>query len=303
MRQRHPDPFRLVLLAAAAAVGLAMPADAGPHLDRITAEGRINIGVRIDTPPFAYVEDGQPRGFVTELCGMMAGAILTTSTLEGLNAHVVTVSAEDRFDRLISGEIDLLCGATTVTLSRREQMSFTLPIFATGIGGLVSADASPLLREVLITGGPAAFSANAIREALAGKKLGVRAGTTAEDWLVRDVMRQAEDAEIVRLDDHHEGVDRVAEGAVDVYFADRAILAGILTDDPELERFELSEGTYTYEPYALAIPRGDEELRLVMDRALSHLYRSGAIFEVYERHFGPPGPDEQIFYGLNALPE
>src|SRR5208337_1302603 len=40
------------------------------------------------------------------------------------------------------------------------------------------------------------------------------------------------------------------------------------------------------EPYALALPRGDSDFRLAVDRALSHIYRSGEIVAVFQRTFG-----------------
>lgn len=294
-----------LLPIASLTIGLfaATPAVGGEVLDRILEREAINIGIRTDTPPFAYLEDDVPRGFTAELCGMMVGAILLTSDLEALDAVVMPVTAENRFDKLAEGEIDVLCGATTVTLSRRETMSFTVPTFSTGVGAMVSSDAPDLLKEVLITGGPASLSANAIREALQGKRLGVRAGTTAEDWLTTEIMPKVEGVTLVPLDDHEEGIAGVGEGNLDVYFADKAILKGMVREATDGDRYEVSRATYTFEPYALAIPRGDEELRLVLDRALSHLYRTGAIFQIYERHFGKPRAAELIFYGANALPE
>ncbi|MEM6421560.1 MAG: amino acid ABC transporter substrate-binding protein [Pseudomonadota bacterium] len=293
------------ILAAALCLGLSspLPAAAGEVLDRIIERGTIKVGLRTDTPPFAFIEDGEPRGFTAELCGMMAGAVLLTSDLEALDAEVSKVTAENRFEKLTNGEIDVLCGATTVTLSRRETMSFTLPIFSTGVGAMLSADAPALMKEVLIDGGPASRSANAIREVLKDQRLGVRAGTTAEDWMKAEIIPNVEGVTMVAVDDHEEGIGGVGDGTLDVYFADKAILTGILQSAPDGERFLVSRATYTFEPYALAIPRGDEDLRLVLDRALSHLYRTGAIFKIYERHFGKPRAAELIFYGANALPE
>ncbi|MEO1775420.1 MAG: amino acid ABC transporter substrate-binding protein [Pseudomonadota bacterium] len=292
----------LLPLAALALGGMTAPAAAGPVYDRVVERGVLNIGIRTDTPPFAYVQDGAPRGFTAELCGMMAGAILATSDLEVLDAKVIPVTAENRFDALKSGEIDLLCGATTANLTRRETMSFTIPTFSTGIGALVAADAPALLLE-LINGGPAALSANATREGLKGKTLGFQTGTTAETWVAEKVMPQLEGAVLMPVDNHVKGIESVADGTIDLYFADKAILSGLLRGLDNAEGFAVSRATFTSEPYALAIPRGDEDLRLVMDRALSHIYRSGAIYRLYERYFGKPGTIERVFYSAVALPE
>ncbi|MEL6338263.1 MAG: transporter substrate-binding domain-containing protein, partial [Pseudomonadota bacterium] len=166
-------------------------------------------------------------------------------------------------------------------LTRRETMSFTIPTFSTGIGALVAADAPALLLE-LINGGPAALSANATREGMKGKTLGFQTGTTAETWVAEKVMPQLEGAVLMPVDNHVKGIESVADGTIDLYFADKAILSGLLRGLDNAEGFAVSRATFTSEPYALAIPRGDEDLRLVMDRALSHIYRSGAIYRLYE---------------------
>lgn len=295
-----------ILAALAAALLLTAPitaARAGEVLDRIVERKTIRFGYRTDAPPFSFSADGRAQGFSTDLCGVMAGAIMVTSDLREITGTFRAVDTASRFDALTSGEIDVLCGATTATLMRRETMSFTIPIFATGVGTVVSADAPDLMQEVLIDGGPAALSGAAIREALGGKRLGVRASTTAEDWLRQSAIAKIEGVEIVAVDDHAEGLAGVAEGNLEAYFADRAILAGVLARAADADRFALSRNTFTFEPYALAIPRGDEELRLVLDRALSHVYRSGAIFSIFERHFGKAGANEILFYGITALPE
>jgi ABC-type amino acid transport substrate-binding protein len=65
----------------------------------------------------------------------------------------------------------------------------------------------------------------------------------------------------------------------------------------------ISRRAFTHEPYALALPRGDEGFRLIVDRALSHLYRTGAILNLFERHFGRPDASVKLFYLVSALPE
>ena len=51
------------------------------------------------------------------------------------------------------------------------------------------------------------------------------------------------------------------------------------------------------------LPREDEDFRLIIDRALSHLYRTGAILKLFERHFGQPDASVKLFYLMSALPE
>jgi len=59
------------------------------------------------------------------------------------------------------------------------------------------------------------------------------------------------------------------------------------------------------EPYALMMRR-DPVFRLAVNRALSRIYRSPAIVEVYNAWFGvlgAPGPLLAAMYYLNTTPE
>lgn len=291
------------LAALLAPLLIAAPAQAGPALDKIVADKTVRLGVRTDAPPFSSVTDGKPQGFSVDLCLLMAEAIVATSKIEGMRGKLVSVDTADRFDALVNGEIDVLCGATTATLGRRETVSFTIPTFATGVGAVVRSDASDLVKEVLVTSGPAALSKAAISEALGGKVMGVRANTTANEWLNDGALSKIEGVTVEPFADHADGLKAVSEGRIAAYFADRAILAGLVRKSDEKADLLLSSAQFTHEPYALALPRGDEELRLVLDRALSYLYRKGAIYLIYEKHFGKPNAQAAMFYTMTALPE
>ncbi len=69
----------------------------------------------------------------------------------------------------------------------------------------------------------------------------------------------------------------------------------------------MAANTYlSMEPYALAMRRGDEDFRLAVDRALSQIYRSGAIVPIFNKTFGDKARPSQILqtlFSVSALPE
>ena len=72
------------------------------------------------------------------------------------------------------------------------------------------------------------------------------------------------------------------------------------------DRLRVSDKILSFEPYALALPRGDEEFRLVVDRTLAGLSRSGEVSKLFETAFGPgatPSDLVRALWILNALPE
>ncbi|UUX51875.1 amino acid ABC transporter substrate-binding protein [Nisaea acidiphila] len=290
------------LLALLAIAGTASRADAGAVLDKIMMAKTISLGVRTDAPPFAVKEGSTLKGFSVDLCGLIANVVVDALGVAELKGRVVQVDASNRFEKLASGDIDVLCGATTITLARREKVAFSIPTFITGVGVAVRKDAPDLLKEVLLTNSPANASRTVVASALQGRTFAVREGTTSEAWLSRSPIAGIEGVKIETVASHDEGMGRLSAGTVDAYFADRAILAGLIRKR-ELGQFEFSQKSYTLEPYALAIRRGDEDFRLLIDRALSKLYRSGQIFDVFEAHFGKPSQEVRFFYGAVSQPD
>ena len=296
---------RLALLIALAGFGAATltTAEAGERMDKILSSKNLKLGYRSDAPPFSSEKDGKAGGFSVALCVEIGKQMKALLGLDDFSARLVAVDTTDRFDAIARGDADLLCGATTATLSRRNMVSFSIPTFSTGVGAVVSTSAPDLLKEVLITNSAAAFSAAATTEALKGKAIGVRTGTTAADWLESGKVAQMTGKDIKEIKDHADGIQMVADGKLDAYFADSAILIGNIVQAGTQDKLIVSKKSFTNEPYAIALPRGDEELRLAVDTALSRIYRSGRIYEIVAQFFGKPTQEMAFFYNSIALPE
>ena len=279
---------RCAILVAAILSLVATGAAAGT-LDRIRDKGVIKIGFREDAPPFSYRNSiGEPAGYSVSLCRAVASRLKQHLKREKLSVDYVPVTAENRFQAVKDGKVDLLCGAATATLARREIVDFSLPVFVDG--------ASVLLRE----DGPENFGD------LDGQKVGVRAGTTTEEALRNTVEDLAIKVETIAVKDHKDGVAKLLKGDIAAYFADRAILYFLMQGSGATDKLFLSDQQFTYEPYALALQKGDSEFRLAVDRALSRIYRSGEISAIFTAAFGPgaePTDELSALYRISALPE
>jgi ABC-type amino acid transport substrate-binding protein len=279
--------LRALSFAATAVLGLGS-AGAGT-LDTVRQDKALRIAYREDAPPFSFTDDaGLPAGFTIDLCRSIAKHIGEQLNINDLKINYVLVTAENRFDAIENGKADLLCEPTSETLSRREQVDFSIPTFVDGASLLVSGD------------GPGDFSG------LSGKKIGVLAGTTTEQSL-RDTLSRANiNAEIAPAKSHEEGLAMLDKGEIVAYFGDRAILAYLATKSTDASKLRLADNYFSLEPYALALPHGDEDFRLAVDRALSHIYRSGEIAVVFAHTFGAemqPSDTLKTLYSVSALPD
>ena len=278
---------KLVAAWAAGFVLIASQAQADV-LARLSQGEPLKIGFREDAAPFSYRNDlGNPVGFSIELCGVVVRDLKKELSLPDLLVEFIPVGAETRFAALQDGTIDLLCGATTATLSRRELVDFSIPTFIDG--------ASVLYRK----GGPADF------ESLSGHKVGVRGGTTTEAALQEALAKLSVAAEVVSVSDHTDGLAMLESDELAAYFADQCILLVLLLQSGAPVELWLSGRFFTREPYALALPRGDTDFRLFVDRSLSRLYRGGKMGDLFTRSFGMAKPSQLVesLYLISALPE
>ena len=107
----------------------------------------------------------------------------------------------------------------------------------------------------------------------------------------------------VFVNTHEEGLANLAEGDVDAYFNDQAILLAMIARSEDPTAFDLTERLFTYEPYAIGLPRGDEDFRLLVDRSVSQQLRSGHALSLFAQHVGRPDRAVRAFFMLSALPE
>jgi polar amino acid transport system substrate-binding protein/glutamate/aspartate transport system substrate-binding protein len=275
--------FVFVTVAAAA---LTLSAGAGT-LDAVKEAKTIRLAVRDDAPPFSYKDKtSQPAGFMVDLCRAVVKHLTDELSLGEVKIVYVAVTAADRFDAIQGGKADLLCEPTSETLSRRGRVDFSIPTFVDGASIMARSD------------GPSDFGE------LAGKKIGVLAGTTTEQSLRAALETTGLKAEVVLARTHEEGIKMLDAGDIAVYFADRAILSYLVDLSGKPDKLRIADQYLTNEPYALALPHGDSDFRLAVDRALSHIYESEEIRNIFTSAFGaPPNETLKTLYLISALPD
>ena len=114
--------------------GTSAAAELTGTLKRIAETGQFRMGFVPDAPPMSFLNaDGKAVGYSIALCRSVAGAAKRATGLEDIEViYVPLVSMEDRLSAVENGDVDIECGATTVTLSRRERVDFSLMTFITG---------------------------------------------------------------------------------------------------------------------------------------------------------------------------
>jgi ABC-type amino acid transport substrate-binding protein len=278
----------LLLLLALTAPACAMRA-AGT-LQKVADTKTLALGYREASPPFSFVDSAQrPAGYSVDLCTRIAQEIRETLKLADLKLVWVKVTPEDRIPALVDGKIDLECGTTTSTLGRQEQVDFSHLTFVDGGSFLVKAGSGVQQLSDLV-----------------GKKVGVVPGTTTEKALREWMPKNAPSLQLVSVKEHNEGLAALESGQVDAYASERVVLIGLGVTSRNPAALALVDEYISYDPYAFMVRRGDAPFRLVVNRALSKLYRSGDVFPIYQRWFGALGRPTPLLlhlYLLHSLPD
>jgi ABC-type amino acid transport substrate-binding protein len=257
----------LVVCASQAAAG-------SPTLERIAKRGTFRIGYVPDAPPMSFRDkSGAVTGYTIDLCRTVADAVQKELALDTLTLRFIPLVAPgERLRAVQQGDIDLECAASTMTMSRRERVDFSLLTYITG-GSVLSLKDNAIVQIAQLD----------------GKRVAVIPNTTTERALRR--FRDVNDFEIrvVPIDSHADGLSKLDAGEVDAYASDRAMLIGQARQTGDAARYTLAADVFSFEPYALMLQRGDSDFRLLVDRALATLYRSARIQRLHYDWFGEQG--------------
>ena len=290
--------------ALACSVLLLGTAQAAGTLDAVKKSGKLTLGYRTDARPFSFKdESGNAAGYSIALCSKVADQLKAELKLSSLTLNWVPVALEDRFRNLADGKVDLLCGADTVTLARRKEVAFSIPIYLGGIGVLLRSDAPiGLFKAFSERPGPSGplWRGTPTEQLLLEQTFAVVGGTTSEKVLADRIGQFQLKAKVVPVKDYAAGVLAVADRKASVFFGDRPILLAAAKGRGELA---VIERRFTDEQLAIALRRGDEDFRLVVDRALSRLYGSPEFRAEYTKWFGEPDERAAAFFRSVALPE
>lgn len=283
---------RIVLLLAFsfAASGVVAQELTGT-LKKIKDSGAISLGIRETSVPFSYLDEKQNAiGYSIDLCEKVVEAVKSELKLPNLAVRRIPVVSQTRIPLVANGTVDLECGSTTNTLTRHKQAEFSHITFIGGTRLLVKAKSG--IKEV---------------EDLKGRSVSVSQGTTNERVIKALSDRLNLGIKILNVKDHGEGFLTLESGRVDANVSDDIQLMGLRSKARNPNDYVVTGRLLSYEPFGLMFRRNDADFKLLVNRTLSNLMRSGEMEKIYDKWFTPLGaPMTQTIrtaFEIQALPE
>jgi glutamate/aspartate transport system substrate-binding protein len=247
-----------------------------PTLDRIREHGAIYVGHRETAIPFSYMIGDEVVGYSMDLCDRIVDAIRERNADPALKVVRVPVTSSSRMLMLLTGAIDLECGASTNTKIRRQMVAFGFTTFVSGVKAVVRTDAGiDRLSD------------------LAGKVVVTTVGTTT-DRVVNSAMTTRGISIRVKSAPTQEAFSMVLSRQADAFVMDDAILSGLVASSPDRSKLKLLEENFGFEPYGIALRKDDPDFKKLIDDTLAGMMKSGEIERIYNKWFMSPIPPKNI---------
>ncbi|MBY0146432.1 transporter substrate-binding domain-containing protein [Neobacillus niacini] len=227
-------------------------------LAQIKEDKKVVFGVKHDTRLFGLKNPstGEVEGFDIDLSKALAEEIFG----KDVKSEFVEVTSKTRVGLLNNGKVDAVVATMTITEERKKEVDFTDVYFDAG-------------QSLLVKKGSKIQSIDDLKKDT--KVLAVKGSTSSIN-----IREKAPETTVLEFENYAEAFTALKAGKGDALTTDDSILYGMAEEDPS---FELVGGTFTEEPYGIAVKKGNTELVDELNKALKSLKDSGKYDEIKDK--------------------
>lgn len=238
---------------------------------RIVETGQLRVGVLYNEAPYAeFAVTGALTGYEPDVARALAEAW-------GVELEFVQVTRQNRIEKLLAGDIDLLMAAMVHERALDERLDFSQTyrlgrqaVMVRAEGGLASV-----------------FN-------LASRPVGFVVGTPGEIALNAFIAETSVPLQPRMYLNYDLALAALFAGEIEGVAGRRERL--LRAASTQLEAITVLEQSLALEPFAIAMPRQDINLRHLVNRTLQYLLEAGTLEELHETYF--PGED----FPFDAMP-
>ena len=224
------------------------------------------VGIDAAYAPFeSQNEKGEIVGFSVDLMRALAAKA-------GIEVKFVNTPWEGIFNALAQGDRDLLISSIGITAERRQTIDFSDPYF----------DAHQLI-VVPEKSKVAKF------DDLKTLKVGVQTGTTGDEAVSKLLGKN--NTNIKRFELWPLALKELESGGVDAVVADNGVIVYYVANNKNSGFRTVNDPAFTPEQYGIAVKKGNAELLVKINKALSEIRADGTYDKIYAQYFGAkPSP-------------
>ncbi|WDF83176.1 transporter substrate-binding domain-containing protein [Lacticaseibacillus pabuli] len=218
-------------------------------------------GVKADTNLFGLmnIKTGKIQGFDIDIAKALTKKILGKKG----HAKFTQVTSDTRMPLIKAGNIDAIIATMTITPERAKQVDFSNVYFKAG-GSILVKKGSPI---------------KSVKDLKKGTKVIVVQGSTYGD----SIKKAAPNTQVLQLADYASAFTALKSGQADALSTDNGILYGMSLQD---KNYVVVGGTYTNEPYGIAVNKGQKPFRNAINKALDEIKADGTYDKIAQKWFG-----------------
>ena len=215
-------------------------------------EDTLVMATNAEFPPYEYYEGKDIVGIDADIAAAVADEM-------GMKLKIEDMAFDSIITAVSSGKADIGAAGMTVTEDRVKNVDFT--------DTYAKATQVIIVKEDSTIAGP---------DDLKGKKIGVQLGTTG-DIYADDI----EDASVERYNKGFEAVQALQQGKNDAVIIDGEPAKKFVE---ETDGLKVLDEAFTEEEYAIAVKKGNDELKNKINEALASLKDSGKLDEIVAKY-------------------
>jgi len=213
--------------------------------------------------PFAYETPSK------EIVGYDIDIIKAVALKAGLKIKIVNTPWTGIFAALNNGDVDLVISGVTINDKRKQSYDFTAPYFEA--------------RQLIAV--PTTSTAKGLKD-LAGKKIGVVTGSTADDMTSREFGKTNPD--IRRFESTPVVISELVNNGLDAAMGDNGVIAFRVQEHKGLKT--VADASFPKEYFGIVVKQGNKALLDKLNTGLAAVKADGSYAQIYKKWFQAEAP-------------
>jgi polar amino acid transport system substrate-binding protein len=228
----------------------------------IKDQGYFTVGLDDAFPPMGFREKGS-----NDIVGFDIDLAKEAAKRMGVEVKFQPVVWDTIVEELNGGNIDVIWNGLTITPDRQKQIAFTKPYIAS--------------HQIIVVN---KNSTLADKKALAGKKVGVQAGSSAIEAVEKDQTTYKSFGELVQFDNNVDALTDLASGRIDAVVVDEVV--GRYYIAKKVDQYKILEDNFGSEDYGVGLRKNDKAFLAELQKALDAMKADGTSAKISEKWFG-----------------
>lgn len=262
MNQEDKFMKKLLSLGLVLVLSVSMLCACGGNKEAEKTEKKpvLTMATNAEFPPYEYMEGEKIVGIDVEIAQAIADKL-------GMELKIDNILFDSIVPAVATGKADIGIAGMTVSDERKESVDFT-DSYATGVQVVIVKEGSDIkdVKDLTKKG--------------ANNKVGVQMGTTGDIYCSDDIEGEGFGT-VQKFDAGADAVQALATGKIDCV---------VIDNQPAKEFVKANEGLkildteYAVEDYAIAIAKGNTELKEKVNKALQELIADGSVQKILDKY-------------------